>query len=114
MFRFAILVLAGIAVGAVIFGGAGSAAAGVGFFALFPLLLLAKLVFIAMIFGLFARRGYGSRWRTGEFRSFWDRDPSGSRGATKDERQSETDRFEQWHRMAHAREEVDSWVPEPE
>jgi len=114
MFRFAILVLAGIALGAVIFGGGGSAAAGVGFFALFPLLLLAKLVFIAMIFGMFARRGYGSRWRTNEFRSFWDRDPSGSQAATKDEGPTETDRFEQWHRMAHAREEVDSWVPEPE
>ena len=114
MFRFAILVLAGVALGAVIFGGAGSAGAGVGFFALFPLLLLAKLVLIATIFGMFARRGYGSRWRTSEFRSFWDRDPSGSRGATKDEGQTETDRFEQWHRMAHAREEVDSWAPEPE
>ena len=114
MFRFAILVLAGVALGAVIFGGAGSAVAGVGFFALFPLLLLAKLVFIAMIFGVFARRSYGSRWRTGEFRSFWDRDPSSSRGTTKDEGQTETDRFEQWHRMAHAREEVDSWAPEPE
>lgn len=114
MFRFAFLVLAGFALGALLFGGAGSVAAGVGFFALFPLLLLAKVVFIAMIFGMFSRRGYGSRWRTSEFRSFWERDPSGSRGTTKDEGPTETDRFEEWHRMAHAREEVDSWAPEPE
>ena len=114
MFRPAVLVLTGIALGAFIFGGAGSAAAGVGLFALFPLLLLAKVVFIAMIFGMFAGRGYGSRWRTNDFKPFWDRGSSGPRGASKDETPTETDRFEEWHRMAHAREEVDSWVPEPE
>ena len=114
VFRFAFLVLAGFALAALLFGGAGSGAAGVGFLALFPLLLLAKLVFILVIFGLFSRRGYGPRWRNNDFRPFWGRDASGSRGATKEEGPTETDRFEEWHRMAHAREEVDSWAPEPE
>ena len=63
-----------------------------GFFALFPPLLLAEVVFIAMIFGMFARRGFGSRWRTDEFRSFWDRDSYGSRDTAKDEGPTGTDR----------------------
>ena len=114
MFRFAFLLLAGVAVAALLFGGAGTAAAGVGFLAAFPLLLLAKLAFVAMIFGMFSRRGYGPGWRNNEFRPFWGRDDFGSRPAGKDEGPTETDRFEEWHRMAHAREEVDSWAPEPE
>ncbi len=117
MFRFAVLVLAGIGLGALFFGGAESAAFGVGFLALIPLFILMKLVFIGLIFGAFARRGYRNGWNRGDFRPPWTwTESSGRRSSrpTRDERPSETDRFEEWHRMAHAKEEVDSWAPEPE
>lgn len=117
MFRFAILVLAGIGLGALLFGGSPSAATGVGFLALIPIFFFFKVLFIAMLFGMFARRRFGTRWNTEDFSSplASGRGRGQSRSATrKQERPAETDRFEEWHRMAHAKEEVASWVDEPE
>jgi len=113
MFRFAFLILAGIGLGALLFGGSESAAAGVGFLALIPILFLLKVIFIASLFGFFARRS-SYRW-TGSAgrRPPWMWADTGRR-PTKEEAPAETDRFEEWHRMAHARDEVDSWAPEPE
>lgn len=117
MFRFAILVLAGIGLGALLFGGSPSAATGVGFLALIPIFFFFKVLFIAMLFGMFARRRFGTRWKTQDFSSPWTGRPGKgqNRSATRpDERPAETDRFEEWHRMAHAKEEVASWADEPE
>jgi hypothetical protein len=117
MFRFAILVLAGIGLGALLFGGAPSAAAGVGFLALIPIFFLFKLMLIAMVFGTFARRGFGADKRDERFRTGWptNRGPwRRPRSKSQPDKPAETDRFEEWHRMAHAREEVASWADEPE
>ena len=67
-----------------------------------------------MIFGMFSRRGFGPRWRSNEFRPYGGRGGFGSRSNRENEGPTETDRFEEWHRLAHAREEVDSWAPKPE
>lgn len=116
MFRFAFFVLAGIGLGALLFGGAGGAAAGVGFLALIPVFFLLKVLFIAMLFGMFARRRYS--YRSGaDFRPPWGRGGGSRRRSPSSQEEAggeETDRFEEWHRMAHAKEEVDSWAPEPE
>lgn len=87
---FALLVLALIGVG-VLFGAGVAVAAGIAF----------KVFFFLLLFGMFSkaarRHGGHRRW-----------DPSHGR----DERPSSEERFEDWHRLAHAKEEVDSWVPE--
>ena len=117
MFRFAFVILAGIGLGALLFGGAPSAATGVGFLALIPIFFFFKVLSIAMLFGMFARRRFGSQWRSEEFRGQWPRGGGPRRRSTsqsKDESPAETDRFEEWHRMAHAKEEVASWTSEPE
>ena len=112
MFRFAFIVLAGIGLGALLFGGAGGAVAGFGFLALIPIIFLFKVVFIATLFGMFARRRYDGRWGSEDFRPPWAGGRRSQRSASpeRDEGPSETERFEEWHRLAHAREEVDGWV----
>ena len=100
MFRFAFLAL--VLIGLVgIFGGAfGTAAAGVGAFVILPFLLF-KLFFLVMIFGFFGRRawGNGESYRWGPGRRF-----------NRDDTPSREERFDEWHRMAHAKEEVDGWL----
>jgi hypothetical protein len=122
MFRFAILVLAGIGLGAILFGGAPSAAAGIGFLALIPLFFLFKILLIATFFGFFARRRFGG-YKSEDWDHPWQprrpQWPGGPRRRPKRKPDtadgpSETDRFEEWHRMAHAKEEVASWADEPE
>jgi hypothetical protein len=105
MFRLAIAVLA--VVGLVsLFNGASGAAAGAGLLFLFPLLLLAKVFFFIMLFGFMGRR-FG---RSGSLRYEppWSRRERAKGDAG--EQQSREDTFDEWHRMAHAREEVDSWL----
>ena len=106
MFRFAIVVLAVVGMVSLFGSGVSGAAAGLGFLFLFPLLLLAKVFLLMMLFGMIGR-GFGRR------------DPSRSempwgrwrRPQTKrSDQPSREDRFEEWHRMAHAKEEVDSWL----
>jgi hypothetical protein len=119
MFRFLFLVLAGVGLGALIFG---EGSWGLGLLLLFPVLLLAKVAFILLLFGFFGRmmwhRGRPgwrgpSEWHAPrrEGPPSWQRprwgDGGGEAGPAGDEA-----RFEEWHRMAHAREEVDSWAPE--
>jgi hypothetical protein len=115
MFRFAVLILAGIGLGALIFGSDG-ASAGLWFLLAIPVFVLLKIAFFGAMYGAYARsrdhewrrRGAGPPWS-------WDR-PSRRRseGSMEEARPSEADRFEAWHRMAHAREEVDGWAAEPE
>jgi hypothetical protein len=109
MFRFALVFLAAVGLASLLFG-SGGAGVGFGFLLLFPLLVMVKVMFLAMVFGFghrawqSGRPGWGGPvgWRRPERREHRD-------GPT---RPSPEDRFDEWHRMAHAREEVDSWVPE--
>ena len=102
VFLLAVLVLAMIGLGSVL----GSGLAGLGALFLLPILLL-KIGFFLMLFGFVGRRLSGRAWE-------WD-EPSW-RGRSRPRRRepsvSSEDRFEEWHRMAHAREEVDGWVSE--
>ncbi|MDJ0497998.1 MAG: hypothetical protein QNJ89_09215 [Acidimicrobiia bacterium] len=110
MFRFLIAALAVVGIVSLFSNGASAAATGVGFLFLFPLLLLAKILFVVMLFGFigrgFSRRGPSRDW------SGWGRwDRPQRRG---DERRNREGDFEEWHRMAHAKEEVDSWIEDVE
>ena len=110
MFRFFIAALAVVGLISLFSSGASAAATGVGFLLLFPILLLAKILFFVMLLGFigrgFSRRGPSRDWPTW---GRWDRPPR--RG---DERRTREGDFEEWHRMAHAKEEVDSWIEEVE
>ncbi len=118
MFRFAFLVLAGIGLGAILFSGAQSAAVGIGFLALIPLFFLFKILLIATFFGVFARRRFGDSMKEEGWEHPWVRREGTwrrpQRRRSKEDQANETDRFEEWHRMAHAKEEVDGWVDKPE
>ena len=109
MFRFALVVLAAIGLGSLLFGGVGWGATGLGFVLLAPLFIAMKLFFLLLVFGMFrmawsGRRGYSSYGPWG-----WRPRRPSSRSTTSSG-PSEKERFDEWHRMQHAREEVDSWV----
>lgn len=110
MFRFFIAALAVVGLVSLFSNGSSAAATGVGFLFLFPLLLLAKILFFVMLFGFigrgFARRGPSRDWPG---RGRWDRQPRG-----REDRKTREDDFDEWHRMAHAKEEVDSWIEDVE
>jgi len=108
MIRLAIAALAIVGLFSLFTGGASGAAAGSGFLVLFPLLILAKILFVAMLFGFFGR-GFARR---GPYRPPWAWRDRGE--STRDERSAREDDFEEWHRMAHARKEVDGWVEDVE
>ena len=60
MIRFAIAALAIVGLFSLFFGGASAAATGASFLLLFPVLILAKIAFIALLFGFFGR-GFARR-----------------------------------------------------
>ena len=90
----------------------GSGVAWIGALFLLPLLIL-KLAFVLMMFGFIGRRLAGRR-------ASWDWDEPRWVGRSRPARRrpepsaGREDRFEEWHRMAHAREEVDGWVADLE
>jgi hypothetical protein len=104
MFRFGFVALALIVLGAVLAGGAG----GAGLLVLAPLFILGKIFLILLFFGAiggFFWRGY----EEGQPRPPW----TGRRRARRSQESTEKSRaeqFEEWHRLAHAREEVDTWI----
>jgi hypothetical protein len=108
MFRFLLVPLAVIGIIAIFTGGVTAATAlgvGAGFLALKVLLVI---MFFGMIGGFFRS---GRHWRGGpSFRP--PRSPWSRRADTAEP--SREEQFEEWHRMAHAREEVDSWVDDGE
>lgn len=106
MFRLAIAVLAVVGLVSLFSSGASGAAAGAGFLFLFPLLLLAKVLFVVMLFGFMGRRL--GRPRPSRYEPPWGRRDRAKSDAG--EQRTREDAFEEWHRMAHAREEVDSWL----
>jgi hypothetical protein len=101
MFLFVAVMLALAMIGLVsLMSGAAVGAAAV----LFKVMMFFILfTFISKMFWFGGRRhhrrfGWDERWR---------RQP-------EQEEASGEDQFEEWHRMAHAREEVDSWAPQAE
>ena len=101
LFVVALFVFAAIGVGSVF---------GSGFAALFLLpILMLKVAFLMMVFGFVGRRAWHIRraWEWDEPR--W-RGRSRPRARREEPSRKDEDRFEEWHRMAHAREEVDGWV----
>jgi hypothetical protein len=103
MFRIVALVLALIGIGALIAGGIGSAGA----WMVGGVFFVGKLFLFLLLFGLIA--GFFFRGRHGA-------PPWGPRGwqrpSSQREGKSREEQFEDWHRIAHAREEVDSWAPD--
>lgn len=110
MIRLAIAVLAVVGLVSLFAGGVSGAAAGAGFLLLIPLLFLAKILFFVVLFG-FIGRGFARRGPH-RYRGPWDRWERPQ--PRESERQSREDDFEEWHRMSHAREEVDRWVDDVE
>jgi hypothetical protein len=136
MFRFAIAVLAVVGLVSLL-GSASAAAVGIGWLVLAPLVFVFKIMLFFLIFGAIAQAvshrggpGRGRGWDHRRNRTWgpgWDRSRSRStsrahrsgrtspaRDESEDNRPADEERFEEWHRMQHARKEVDSWVEIPE
>ena len=81
----------------------------IGFLWLLVPLFVFKFMLFGMFFGRFARRmGRNTDWQGG---APWTRDRSEWRPSRDaGDRSDRSTDFEEWHRMAHARQEVDSWV----
>ena len=112
MFRFVVALLAAFGLGALIFGGNAATAAGLVLLA--PLFFIFKVMLFFMLFGMissaFWRRGgrpNRMRWQAYHPHRGWTSSEDDEVVGTS---RTETDRFEEWHRMAHAREEVESWT----
>lgn len=129
-FAMFLLIGFGLLLGAAIFGGVESVGAVLAapFIALGFLLKVMLFVFLFGMFAKFVGRSGRSRWehRTehsdehwGDWKKHWESHGSDWRSQRRPRKQasaesppqSETDRFDEWHRLAHAREEVDDHVP---
>ncbi len=121
-FGLFLLVGMGILLGAALFGSSGAVAGLVAA----PFLVLGfvfKIALFFILFGLmakmFAGAGHRNRrgWnRSGPPRPWWSEEggsPWSARreSSDRDEPKPMGDRFEEWHRMAHARQEVDDHTP---
>ncbi len=121
------IVVAALAVVGLVSLFTGGSALGIGALVLAPFFFIAKVVFFMMMFGFFARAfGHGSpRGRVGygrhagygpwAWKQQWMSEgrPPTRYGSDEDGTSTKED-FEAWHRMSHAREEVDSWVEDLE
>ena len=92
--------------GAILFGGS-TTIAEVGFFAVKAVFFIVAFGFVV---GMMKGRHPGGRPGWGRHH---DRAPE-TDGVDKSTRPSPEDRFEDWHRLAHAKEEVDGWVDDSE
>lgn len=106
MFRIVAVALALIGIGALVATGIGAAGAWIVGGVFFVGKLLLFLLLFGLIAGFFFRGSRGGPpwakrgWRQTEA---WNQPAVGS---------GRHEQFEDWHRVAHAREEVDSWVPD--
>ncbi len=116
-FGLVLMVGFGVLLGAAIFGSSEA----VGGLVAAPLLVLGvmfKVFLFILLFGLGAKLFFkaGARGQSGGSSPWWS-DESGFRRHGRSERQGDgdrnprADRFEEWHRMAHARQEVDDHTP---
>lgn len=103
--RLAVTVLAVIGLFSLFSSGGTAAAAGAGVALLAPLFIVGKIAFFMLIFGMLGR-GFGHRSPWG--RQAYQRP---ERGDQSSEPITEAD-FEEWHRLNHAKDEVDGWVSE--
>lgn len=106
MFRIVAVALALIGIGALVAGGIGSAGAWIVGGVFFVGKLLLFLALFGLIAGFFFRgAGGGPPWAKRGWRqpAPWNQQAVG---------EGRDEQFEDWHRRAHAREEVDSWVPD--
>ena len=103
LFFVAVIVLAMIGLASLLGTGVGWIAAAV----LVPLVLI-KVLFVLAMFGLISRKMVTGRssWDWTEHKGYRRPRPRSRSEASP----SREERFEEWHRMAHAREEVDGWV----
>jgi hypothetical protein len=120
-FGVLLVVGSGVLLGAALFGGAGA----VGSLVAAPFIVLGflfKIVLFFLLFGLavrlFAgtrRRGWPEKTWSGPSRQWSDetraRWPCRSMSPQGHEDKTVNDGFEEWHRMAHARQEVDDHTP---
>ena len=118
MFRFVIPAVGLLMIGGWLFGNGSGVAAGVGAGFVFG-----KVLVVILLLGLASklfwyRGGFGHRHHLGAWhgadvhhrahqRSSQRR--AGDRGPTSEEPSFE-ERFDEWHRMAHAKDEVDGWT----
>lgn len=118
MFRLIVAALAVIGLVSLFFGDGAAAAVGLGFLAI-PL-VLAKVFFFVLLLGFIARgvsgggrRRPGPPWAWQVDAEDWQSRPRRSRRyeQRRPDRPSREDQFEEWHRLAHARKEVDDWAP---
>lgn len=120
MFRFAFAVLTAMVLAGLLFGAASAAVVGLGWLLLVPIVFVFKIMFFFLIFGGIARMVGGKphrHWgRTSDWqgRQSWRSGrPSWAAPVDLDDKPADDEKFEEWHRMAHARKEVDSWVEFP-
>jgi hypothetical protein len=107
MFRIALLALGLIGLGALLAGGLGSAGA----WMVGGLFFVGKLFFILLLFGLIS----GFFWRKSGGSPPWGPQAFRRSGRSQlPQGKSRDEQFEDWHRVAHAREEVDSWAWDPD
>jgi hypothetical protein len=103
VFLVALIILAMIGLGSAL----GSGLAGLSAIIVLPILLV-KVGFVLMLVGFVGRRMAGRR-------SSWDGERPGWAEHWRPRQEkpavSHEDRFEEWHRMAHARQEVDDHTP---
>jgi hypothetical protein len=109
MFRLVVAILAIVGVVSLVSGGVAAAGVGLGVL-LLPLLFVAKFVFFMMLFGAFGRMFWHKRQRFDGSASpdWWGKRPT-YRSVPAEQTSPEED-FEDWHRMAHAKKEVESWT----
>jgi len=110
MIRFVVAALVIGVVVALVSGVVGSPVAGL-VLLVAPLVFLVKVALLVLLLGAFGR----GCWRRSQA-SDDGRRADGGWGRRSDSSQQRTGKspeqsFEEWHRMAHAKEEVDSWAP---
>lgn len=119
MFRLAVFLLLAFVLGSLLFGSATAGTAAFGVAAFTAVLFLFKILFFFMLLGfigkLFWHKGGRSHdeWPRGGWYGGPYRRPS-DRRTDEEPARSKQDEFDEWHRLAHAKEEVDGWAPEVE
>ncbi len=101
--RLVVAILAVIGLFSLFSNGGSALAAGAGVALLAPLLIFGKIALFMLFFGMMGR-GFGRR-------TAWGR-PSYRRPGPRSQATdpiTEAD-FDEWHRLTHAKEEVDGWV----
>ncbi len=109
LFRVAVVVLAVVGLFSLLGSIGAGLAATLGALLLLPLFLL-KVGLILAVIGFFGRKF--ARCGRGDWQSDWQEHWTQRRRRPQEPRRSTEESFEEWHRMAHAREEVDRWAPE--